>query len=186
MTKKELREIYKAKRKQIADPSNESKKILEFLKSNFDFEDKVVSVFVPIEHLLEINTWSLFEPVGNNDTFFCVPRVDWEKKEMHHFLYEGKEQLSSNKWGILEPKSGSPYSAKEFDFVIVPLLAYDQKGNRIGYGGGFYDRFLSQCRKDVVKIGLSFFEPEENEFETEETDIRLDFCLTPLKIHEFK
>jgi 5-formyltetrahydrofolate cyclo-ligase len=70
--------------------------------------------------------------------------------------------------------------------VFVPLLGYDVQGNRVGYGKGFYDAFLSQCKKDVVKIGLSFFEPEQEITDVLNTDIRLDYCVTPTTVYSFR
>ena len=71
------------------------------------------------------------------------------------------------------------------DAVIIPLLAFDEKGNRVGYGAGFYDRFLRNCKTNVTKIGLSFFPPEKEEIETNHFDIKLTHCITPEKIYIF-
>lgn len=67
----------------------------------------------------------------------------------------------------------------------MPLLAYDKQGNRVGYGKGFYDKFLSQCKPNVVKIGLSFFEPEDLIEDIFENDVKLDVCITTLEIYNF-
>ena len=74
---------------------------------------------------------------------------------------------------------------KKIDVVFVPLLAFDSKGHRVGYGKGFYDRFLNECRKDVITVGLSFFEAEDEFIEANETDVPLDYCVTPLKVYSF-
>ena len=66
----------------------------------------------------------------------------------------------------------------------MPLLTYDLQGNRIGYGKGYYDRFLAQCDSECCFIGLSFFPPEER-IPTEKTDIKLQYCITPEKIYSF-
>ena len=71
------------------------------------------------------------------------------------------------------------------DVVFVPLLAFDTNGNRVGYGKGFYDKFLSQCQPETIKIGLSFFEAEEEIADVYQDDIRLDYCVTPNKIYDF-
>jgi 5-formyltetrahydrofolate cyclo-ligase len=73
----------------------------------------------------------------------------------------------------------------KIDVVFVPLLAFDTKGNRAGYGKGFYDNFLSKCKPEVIKVGLSFFEPEDLIADCDHNDVRLDFCVTPLKIYGF-
>ena len=69
--------------------------------------------------------------------------------------------------------------------VFIPLLQADVRGNRLGYGKGFYDRYLALCRPDVIKIGLNFFEPIPI-ISTEETDIPLDYLIIPNRIYEFK
>ncbi|RYZ27704.1 MAG: 5-formyltetrahydrofolate cyclo-ligase, partial [Chitinophagaceae bacterium] len=74
---------------------------------------------------------------------------------------------------------------KEIDLVVVPLLTFDKKGYRVGYGKGFYDRFLHQCKKDCIKIGLSYFDPIEAVDDANEFDVTLDFCITPQKAYVF-
>ena len=69
--------------------------------------------------------------------------------------------------------------------VFVPLLAYDKQGNRVGYGKGFYDNFLSKCKPETIKIGLSFFPPEEKIKDVSESDVKLDFCVTPEEVFRF-
>jgi 5-formyltetrahydrofolate cyclo-ligase len=80
---------------------------------------------------------------------------------------------------------GLEVPVSKIDVVFVPLLAFDKNGNRVGYGKGFYDNFLAKCREDVIKIGLSFFEPEEIIDDVFKTDIRLDYCVTPFGINNF-
>ena len=69
--------------------------------------------------------------------------------------------------------------------MFVPLLAYDKLGNRVGYGKVFYDQFLSECSPETLKIGLSFFEPEEQINDVFENDIQLDYCVSPHTIFKF-
>jgi 5-formyltetrahydrofolate cyclo-ligase len=184
MDKSLLRKHYKEKRKILKNRGELSSRILQRLLDNFELKGKVVSVFIPIDKLNEINTWPLIESLQSNDVFYCVPRADFEQKALHHFLYEGKEQLELSDWGIYEPINGTGYSPKEFDIVLVPLLAYDLNGNRVGYGGGFYDRFLANCKPKVLKIGLSYFPPEKK-IETNADDISLDYCVTPTHLYAF-
>ena len=93
--------------------------------------------------------------------------------------------MIENFFGIAEPAGGNKISPKEIDLVLVPLLAFDQKGYRVGYGKGFYDKFLSECRMDVIKIGLSFFEAEEQIADINQFDISLNYCVTPKRIYDF-
>ncbi len=71
------------------------------------------------------------------------------------------------------------------DVVFIPLLSFDYKGNRVGYGKGYYDRFLLNCKEECLKIGLSFFEEEQCVFDVEDTDISLDFCVTPKQVYQY-
>lgn len=71
------------------------------------------------------------------------------------------------------------------DAVLVPLIAFDARGFRVGYGKGFYDRFLKTCRADCLKIGLSLFPPVEKIADTADFDVKLDACATPEKIWRF-
>mgnify|MGYP003575184065 FL=1 len=91
-----------------------------------------------------------------------------------------------NEWGITEPVSGVEVLPEQLDIVLIPLLVYDKKGNRVGYGKGFYDRFLSECRSDAMKVGLSFFEPVDLISDANELDIPLDACISPKGIFTFK
>jgi len=64
-------------------------------------------------------------------------------------------------------------------------MAFDLKGYRIGYGAGFYDRFLEQCRPGILKVGLSHFPPLDQLIDTNDHDMKLDFCITPYKVYKF-
>ena len=93
--------------------------------------------------------------------------------------------LGLNKYGIPEPKNGKKIKNNLIDVVFVPLLSYDKKGNRVGYGKGFYDRFLSNLSIKTIKIGLSLYEPENYIEGIDENDIKIDYCVTPNKIFSF-
>ena len=80
---------------------------------------------------------------------------------------------------------GIKIPTSKIEVVFVPLLAFDKKGNRVGYGKGFYDRFLSECNPETIKIGLSFFEPEELIEDVFENDVKLDYCVTPDEVYQF-
>ena len=104
---------------------------------------------------------------------------------MTHYLLTDNTKFQKNKYNIYEPVDGLEVPNAKIEVVFVPLLAYDKKGNRVGYGKGFYDNFLSKCKDDVIKIGLSFFEPEEAIDAISPTDIRLDYCVTPTSLFNF-
>jgi 5-formyltetrahydrofolate cyclo-ligase len=87
--------------------------------------------------------------------------------------------LIENAWGIREPAGDEPIDAAEIDMVLVPLLCFDKRSHRVGYGKGYYDRFLSKCRPDCLKIGLSFFPPVEAILRIGSRDIALDHFVLP-------
>ena len=97
----------------------------------------------------------------------------------------GNTKIKKNSYNIPEPVEGIEVPDTKIDVVFVPLLAYDEEGNRVGYGKGVYDRFLKKCRPETIKIGLSFFSPEEKIEDVSSNDIKLDFCVTPNGIIEF-
>ena len=90
-----------------------------------------------------------------------------------------------NRFNILEPLNGDVIPPEMLDLIFVPLLAFDRKGFRVGYGRGFYDRYLPACRRDVVKVGFSFFDPVDKIDDINEFDVPLNLCITPTCIYEF-
>jgi 5-formyltetrahydrofolate cyclo-ligase len=103
---------------------------------------------------------------------------------MQHILLQENTCITVSKFGIPEPQQGIEVLAHSIDVVFVPLLAFDKKGHRIGYGKGFYDRFLKQCAPEAQFVGLSFFAPE-NKIPSASHDIALDYCVTPTNIYTF-
>lgn len=188
MNKEELRKIYLDKRRTLSPKDLQfiSEKIIHSLFSNFQFEKKKISLFLPIERTKEINTYSIWERVTSFDAQVAIPKVNYITNEIQHFLFESKDQLEISRWGIPEPNKGQIVSADHFDYVIVPLLAVDKLGFRVGYGKGYYDRFLSKCSPRCKFIGLSHFdELAEKIDDINQFDVKLDACVTPNKIFRF-
>lgn len=184
MTKRELRKVYLEKRRELSTEAFH--KLNEQLCDRFFSEAHVSSfhvlhTFLPIEKNREVDTWLIIDRLRNAfpATKIAIPRINNHTAELEHYYFESREHLENNTWGIPEPVKGIPVAAEKIDAVLVPLLAFDRQGHRIGYGRGFYDRFLSQCRPDCIKIGLSLFAPEEKIDDTSEKDIPLDIVITP-------
>ncbi|MEH6763502.1 MAG: 5-formyltetrahydrofolate cyclo-ligase [Aequorivita antarctica] len=142
-------------------------------------------IFLPISGKKEVNTDYLMHILQGKDKSIVVSKADFSTGEMKHFLLQENTVLQISNYGIPEPVSGIEISPEMLEVVFVPLLAYGQNGHRIGYGKGFYDRFLKKCSATAVFVGLSFFEPEPEIF-FEATDMPLNFCVTPRKILDFK
>jgi 5-formyltetrahydrofolate cyclo-ligase len=113
------------------------------------------------------------------------PRINAVDFSMQNILQEEDTYFEVNKYGIPEPVDGKLIDCLELDLVIVPLLGFDEQGNRVGYGKGYYDRFLSKCKRDVIKVGLSFLSPIDCIEDVDFFDKKLDFCITPYSVYAF-
>jgi len=141
-------------------------------------------LFLPIAHKKEVDTSAVLSILQGKDKNVIVPKVSGPDR-LDHFLLTDSTKFKLSAWGVPEPLDGIPVAAQKIDVVFVPLLAFDKKGHRVGYGEGYYDSFLSQCRKDVLKIGLSFFEAEEEITDVHSADVPLDYCATPTTVYSF-
>lgn len=94
-------------------------------------------------------------------------------------------RFRKNRYNIYEPEDGDGIEPQALDMVFVPILAFDKKGFRVGYGKGYYDRFLKQCRNDCVKIGFSYFPPLDGIEDRDEYDVPLNLCVTPASVYAF-
>ncbi|MFZ9661276.1 MAG: 5-formyltetrahydrofolate cyclo-ligase, partial [Chitinophagaceae bacterium] len=104
---------------------------------------------------------------------------------MESVEYNEVSELKKNVYGISEPVDGNLIAIELLDMVLMPLLAFDLDGNRVGFGKGYYDRFLKSCRRDIVKIGLSFLDPLDKISDINSYDIPMDFCITPKMTYAF-
>ncbi len=190
MTKQALRNLYLQKRNNLSDA--------EYARFNFQVYQqfftaidlsflKVVHTFLPIASKHEVDTWPIIDRIRREFTHIriSIPKVDPRTNTLENFFFEGLHQLATNEWGIQEPNQGIPTEPEKIDVVLVPLLAFDANGNRVGYGKGFYDKFLTTCRPDCLKVGLSLFEAEKKISDLNEHDIRLDKCITPAGVVTF-
>lgn len=141
-------------------------------------------IFLPITEKNEVDTTFIIPVLQGRDKHVIIPKVTGEG-ELTHYLLSDNTLLKKNKWNIPEPQGGIEISETRIDVVFIPLLAFDREGYRVGYGKGFYDRFLKKCREDVVKIGLSFFPPVDRITDRESHDVPLDHCVTPEEVFSF-
>ena len=148
----------------------------------------LVHVFLPIRNKNEVDTFSILNFFKENfpDLKIVIPRTDFKNLRMENVLFDHEYTiLGRNKFDIPEPIHGTIIPADQIDLVFIPLLAYDKLGNRVGYGKGFYDRFLVNCRTNVKKVGLSYFNPVEAIIDLNEFDVKMDACICPGKIWKF-
>lgn len=187
MLKKQLRTKYKEIRKQLTEVDIEDKSLaIANAVLTLPIWDKTYfHVFLPITEHKEVNTEFILHLLAGKDKEIVVSKSDFETRKMTHFLLTDNTKIKKNEYNIPEPVNGLEVPANKIDVVFVPLLAFDKKGHRVGYGKGFYDQFLSQCKPEVIKIGLSFFEAEDLIEDVYENDVVLDYCVTVDGVYEF-
>ena len=189
-TKAELRTYWLEHRLTLGELQKleNSHEIQQLFFNNFPLADvKYVHVFLSIHERCEVRTWNLISTIWkkNAPTQVCLPRItSMVEGKMESVLLEQNLSIKINKWGLEEPEGGQVIPPSEIDMVLLPLITFDKNGHRLGYGGGFYDRYLAQCIK-ATKIGLSYFEPINELPEINQYDIPMDYCITPHKIHKF-
>lgn len=187
MLKKDIRTKYKNLRSQLTEDEIEEKSLAlanELLSMKI-WDKTYYHVFLPIREMKEINTELILHILSGKDKEIVISKTDFENSRMTHILLTENTKIQKNKYNIPEPVDGLEVPSNKIDVVFVPLLGFDKKGHRVGYGKGFYDQFLSECKPDVIKIGLSLFESEEVITDVFENDIQLDYCVTPEHIYNF-
>ncbi|WP_430411232.1 5-formyltetrahydrofolate cyclo-ligase [Kordia sp.] len=187
MSKSVLRKQYKALRNVLTPEQVDdfSLAIANNLLKLPIWEKRYYQLFLTIAEQKEVDTEFILNILAGKDKDIILSKSDFEDNSLTHFLLTDNTVIKKNAYNIPEPVDGIEVPSNKIDVVFVPLLAYDTKGNRIGYGKGFYDRFLADCKPDVMKVGLSFFPPETTVFAVDATDIGLDFCVTPEEVFEF-
>ena len=187
MNKKELRQKYKVLRQQLSEEviDDKSLAIANRLLQLDIWEKTYFHLFLTIEEQKEVETEFILQILAGKDREIVVSKTNFETREMTNYLLTDNTKFQKNEYNIFEPVDGIEVPVAKLDVVFVPLLAYDKNGNRVGYGKGFYDNLLTKCREDVVKIGLSFFEPEDSIDDVSAADVKLDFCVTPFGISSF-
>jgi 5-formyltetrahydrofolate cyclo-ligase len=191
MTKSELRKIYLAKQKNLSEAirNRKSQQIAHHFFQSFDLSKiNFIHCFLPLKRTNEIETNFIFQKLWQNfpQIETLVPRVNFQTNEIENLKYRKETKLVQNIWQIDEPETDELVENERVDLVLAPLLCFDTRGFRVGYGKGFYDKFLSKCRKDCIKIGLSFFSPVKEISDINEHDIALDYCQTPQKVFKLK
>ncbi len=183
-----LRKKYKAFRLLLSEEELEDKSlaIANRLLQLDIWDNTYFHLFLTIEEQKEVDTEYLLQILAGKDKEIVVAKSNFETLEMTNYLLTDNTKFQKNDYNIYEPVDGIEVPTSKIDVVFVPLLAYDTLGNRVGYGKGFYDNFLAKCKEDVIKIGLSFFEPEESIDDVSESDIRLDYCVTPMTLYSFR
>jgi 5-formyltetrahydrofolate cyclo-ligase len=148
-------------------------------------------LFLPLAKQNEPDTWRIIRRIWAElpHVHLAVPVVQADGTSLRHYELTPDTPLHENRWGIPEPEAtaATEVSPAVLSAVLVPLLAIDETGHRVGYGGGFYDRFLAQCEPNTQFIGMSLLDeaPLAGIADVQPTDVRLHACLTPSCVWRF-
>ena len=180
-----LRQLFKKHRSELTD--NEVKDLNKAIFKNLMKTDllKKTNYHIYLSNYLnnEVETDEVIKLLFKKNKRVYVPKIIGEN--LIHIEINKNTTYFENHFSIREPLSTNPSDPSIFDVVFIPLLAYDKSGERVGYGAGYYDRFLLNTKKNVLKVGLSFFEPVEKILNVEEHDIKLDYVITPKIVYDF-
>ena len=191
MNKVQLRKQFLSKRKNLSkdDLAKNSLAIKQLFFQYFNLRGiKKLHIFLPIVKQNEINTWLIIDEIKQNHPHITLitSKSHFKTNSMESYVLNNHTIIMENKRGIPEPVNAIKCSDNTIDMILMPLLCFDKQGFRVGYGKGFYDRFLQKCRKDIIKIGLSFFEPVDQINEANENDVKMDICLMTDAIWEWE
>ena len=187
--KQELRKIYREKRMLLS--AEEFQWLNDQLVVRVSALElgplQTVHLFLPIIGNKEPNTHAIAEWLRQRypGVRLVLPKTEPGTRRMTHLLWDSDTTLVPNHWGIPEPQTGAAVQPHDLDAVFLPLLAFDEYGHRVGYGKGFYDRFLAECRPTTKKIGLSLFEAVGEITDVSAYDVAMDQCVTPTRIWTF-
>ena len=190
MQKQDIRTLFIEKRCQlISSQKNKLDDLLliRFQQLSIDIPSLIMT-YSPIQRMNEfdpqrITDYCYFKNPGQQ--LFYPVMLEGKVPQLISVIVDDDTAFAVNKYGVEEPIDGIDMFPSEIDMVIVPLLCFDKKGYRVGYGKGYYDRFLQQCRKDCIKIGFSYFEAIDQIEDVNKHDVKLDYCITPETIYQF-
>ncbi len=189
MNKKDIRKIYRSKRLSLSDKElliNQDLILIQFQKLSLP-PLSLVHSFLPLYDMKEPDPipmvdWLRFANPGMQVCFSKINEIDFS---MQLLIQNDETQFQVNQYGIPEPIGGEKVFEEDVDLAIIPLLAFDVEGHRVGYGKGYYDRFIFKCRPDMIKVGISYFQAIDKIDDLGIFDKKLDFCITPQQIYAF-
>lgn len=190
MTKVELRRLYRTRQAGLSVEARgemSGRIAARFFDAFVLSASGYVHCFIGSESLNEIDTSAIINGLQRNDAGVkvVVPKVNFATNQIRNLPLIADTELIANRWGILEPVIGEPVDPKLIDLALIPGLCFDRRGSRVGYGKGFYDRMLLECRPDCLKVGLSYFAPVNQISNLDAHDIGMDYCVTPDRVWNF-
>ena len=146
-----------------------------------EIENEYIGTYISFRD--ELDTKKLNQYLLEREFNLALPAIDSKTKEINFFMYHKDTELIENQFSILEPKNKDKVIFPKI--ILIPLLGYSKSGFRLGYGGGYYDKYLSKNGiGDVKKIGIAFSFQEVEEIPVEDHDERLDWILTEKHLYK--
>lgn len=184
--KHQLREMLKSHLKEMSPDAiqHQSELIIEHLKRIYTPETpSTIMLYMPMPS--EVNVMDLLKLWVETGQRVCVPVVDWDTRKMVAKQIQSIDQpMKKLKFGLQEPESGVVVDPAEIDFIVVPGLGFDDKGARLGRGGGFYDRFLSKLPDEAIRCGVCFDCQMVEQIPVEAHDIRMNLVVTDQHVYQ--
>ena len=189
MKKNEARKHYRSERSRITFVQKQKLDdllLIQFQKLSLPPLQSALS-YMPIDENNEIDTipTTRFLAFTNPGLVIAYPKMTAGTHQMQAIAVDESTRYVRNTYNIYEPADGPVITPEALDLVIVPTLVCDQLGNRVGYGKGFYDRYLKECREDCFLVGISYFEPVPEIEDANEFDVPLKYCITPQTVYVF-
>jgi len=190
MFKQQLRPRFLTKRTQLT--AEELEQCSRAIRDNFFQyfslrEIHSLHLYLPILKRNEINTWLIIHHLWQHypDLTVVTSKIELSQNTMRCYRLTPETILLENRWQVPEPVNSSEFPEAQLDMVLLPLLCFDRQGHRVGYGKGYYDKFLVKCKPEIIKVGLSLFVPVETIADVYQGDVKLNFCVTPQEIFSF-
>ncbi|WP_375579340.1 5-formyltetrahydrofolate cyclo-ligase [Marivirga tractuosa] len=186
MDKNTLRKVYLEKRRFLSQTEYERRnqllcnRLIDFFGVN---QFKSIHTFIPIKNNKEPDTFPFIQYLWSEKPEIDVITAisDLYSPIMSHVEIKENTTFLENKWGIPEPQDGKAYSIDEIECVLVPMVIGSKNGHRIGYGKGYYDRFLENCNSRTLFVGVTLGPLIEGDLFIDQFDIPMHWMVTPFE-----
>lgn len=146
---------------------------------NSEFYKRAKTIFSFVSFKSEVDTHNIIKHALRDEKTICVPKIESKQKGIELFRVDNFDQLKNGYFNILEPdESCPPIDSNNIDLILMPGVAFDRQGGRLGYGAAFYDRFLTNMNKQVDKIALAYHFQVIDRIPMDEHDVRIDGIVT--------
>lgn len=184
MIKSQLRQQFLAQRRQLTqnEITAHSHAIAHHFFAHFSLHSiHSIHCFLPILAQNEIDTWLIIKKIWQlyPHIITVTSKTELTTATLSSYILTPDTPIALNRWKVPEPLNAIPFADNQIEMILLPLLCFDEYGQRVGYGKGCYDRFLTQCQPQIIKIGLSLFEPVTVIEDAQPFDQKLNYCITP-------